>query len=102
MLRYCTAPTRVQAEHTSIVKALYDYDAAAAGELTIKEDDILLAFDVEQDWILVQSQGADSKAGFVPANYVEIHTGEEEEQATPVPPPIVVPPSVRGSILLLP
>jgi hypothetical protein len=53
------------------VKALYDYDAAAPGELSIKEDEILLVFDREDDWILVQSQKEGGRAGFVPGNYVE-------------------------------
>jgi hypothetical protein len=53
------------------VKALYDYDAAAPGELTVKEDEILLAFEREDDWLLVQSQ-KEGKAGFVPANYIEV------------------------------
>jgi hypothetical protein len=39
--------------------------------LSIKEDDVLLAFDQEDDWLLVQSE-KDGKAGFVPANYVEV------------------------------
>ncbi|KAH7930078.1 hypothetical protein BV22DRAFT_1191549 [Leucogyrophana mollusca] len=81
-----------QAEHTSLVKAIYDYDAAAPGELTIKEDDILLVFDREGDWILVQSQQEGGKAGFVPATYVEESTGEEEPQGHSIP-QIVVPPS---------
>ncbi|KAI6164823.1 hypothetical protein EDD17DRAFT_1474079 [Pisolithus thermaeus] len=59
------------APHTSVVKALYDYDAAAPGELTIKEDENLLYFDREDDWILVQSQKEGGRAGFVPGNYVE-------------------------------
>jgi actin cytoskeleton-regulatory complex protein SLA1 len=54
------------------VKALYDYEAAAPGELSVKEDDILLAFDQEDDWLLVQSE-KDGRAGFVPANCVEVY-----------------------------
>lgn len=61
----------MQAKHTSIVKALYDYDAAASGELSIREDEILIVFDREDEWILVQSQKEGGKAGFVPGNYVE-------------------------------
>lgn len=60
-----------QAEHKSVVKALYDYDASAPGELSVKEDDALLAFDEEEDWILVQTENDGGRAGFVPANYVE-------------------------------
>ncbi|KIK93500.1 hypothetical protein PAXRUDRAFT_144937 [Paxillus rubicundulus Ve08.2h10] len=85
-----------QAEHTSSVKALYDYDAAAPGELSIKEGEILLVFDREDDWILVQSQKEGGKAGFVPGNYVEESTGGEELDLEPAPAPrpqIIVPPS---------
>ncbi|KAF9009100.1 hypothetical protein BDQ17DRAFT_1388768 [Cyathus striatus] len=59
-----------QAEHTSLVKVLYDYEAASSGELTVKEDDVLLVFETDQDWLLVQSRDQD-KAGYVPGNYVE-------------------------------
>ena len=61
-----------QATHKSIVKALYDYVANAPGELTVHEDEILLVFDEEEDWLLVQSQTEGGKAGFVPGNYVEV------------------------------
>ncbi|KAI6047219.1 hypothetical protein EDC04DRAFT_2949529 [Pisolithus marmoratus] len=67
----------------SVVKALYDYDAAAPGELTIKEDEKLLVFDREDDWILVQSQREDGRAGFVPGNYVEEYSSEEQEPPSP-------------------
>ncbi len=80
----------MQADHTRLVKALYDYEATAPGELTISEDDILLAFEVEDDWLLVQSQKKDGGAGFVPGNYVDENTEDE-----PAPTPrIIVPPSV--------
>jgi hypothetical protein len=61
-----------QADHTSVVKALYDYDANAPGELSVKEDELLLVFDTDDEWLLVQSQSEDGKAGFVPGNYVEV------------------------------
>lgn len=54
-----------------MVKALYDYEATAPGELTISEDELLLVFDTEEDWLLVQSQKEGGLAGYVPANYVE-------------------------------
>lgn len=54
------------------MKALYDYDANAPGELSVKEDEILLVFDTEEDWLLVQSHSDGGKAGFVPGNYVEV------------------------------
>jgi hypothetical protein len=65
--RVCTT----QATQISIVKALYDYDANAPGELSIKEDDVLRVFSKEDEWLLVQTDKAGGKAGFVPANYVE-------------------------------
>ena len=62
----------VQAEHSSIVKAQYDYDAAAQGEVPLKEDQTLLVFGEEEDgWLLVQEQ-ASGKVGYVPGNYVEV------------------------------
>jgi len=60
-----------QANHKSVVKAVYDYDAGAPGELSVKEDDVLLVFDNEDDWLLVQNEKEDGKVGFVPGNYVE-------------------------------
>ena len=51
-----------------MVKALYDYDATAPGELSVKEDDVLLAFDAEDGWLLVQTEKGGGKAGFVPEN----------------------------------
>ncbi|KAG2156026.1 hypothetical protein DEU56DRAFT_723571 [Suillus clintonianus] len=82
-----------QAEHTSLVRAIYDYDSAAPGELSIKEDEILLVFDREEDWILVQSKEG-GKAGFVPGNYVEETTGVESTPApAAVAPQIIIPPS---------
>jgi actin cytoskeleton-regulatory complex protein SLA1 len=62
----------IQADHTSVVKALYDYEANAPGELSVKEDELLLVFDTDDEWLLVQSQSEDGKAGFVPGNYVEV------------------------------
>ncbi|KAF7301643.1 hypothetical protein MIND_00729800 [Mycena indigotica] len=79
------------AEHSSVVKALYDYEASAPGELTITEDQILVAFDADDEWLLVQTDEDGGKAGYVPANYVESYNGEEEDQ--PAAPQIVVPDS---------
>ncbi|KAH8105008.1 hypothetical protein DFH11DRAFT_1883080 [Phellopilus nigrolimitatus] len=89
------------AEHKSVVKALYDYDASAPGEISVKEDDVLVAFDNEEDWLLVQTDKDGGKAGFVPVNYVEETTEteaaeEEEEEAeaeAPAASAIIVPPS---------
>lgn len=53
----------------------------------------MLVFETEQDWLLVQNQkeGAAAAAGFVPGNYVEPHT---KEQQAPAASQIVVPPPV--------
>jgi len=54
------------------MKAQYDYDAAAQGELSLKEDQTLLVFGDEEDgWLLVQEKGG-GKVGYVPGNYVEV------------------------------
>ena len=54
------------------MKAQYDYDAAAEGELSLKEDQTLLVFGDEEDgWLLVQEEGG-GKVGYVPGNYVEV------------------------------
>jgi hypothetical protein len=70
---------------------LYDYEPAAPGELAVQEGEILLVFETEQDWLLVQCQKDDGKAGFVPGNYVEAYS---EEASSPAP-QVIVPPSVR-------
>jgi hypothetical protein len=105
--------TLMQADHTSVVKAMYDYEASAPGELSVKEDELLFVFDTEEDWLLVQSQKEGGKAGFVPGNYVEVFlitfslllaslnirqaTSEAEEAKPTSTPQIIVPPSVRFS-----
>ncbi|TFK28770.1 hypothetical protein FA15DRAFT_664822 [Coprinopsis marcescibilis] len=78
-----------QAEHSSLVKAVYDYEPTAPGELGIKEDDVLRLFESDGDWILAQSHSTDG-AGYVPANYVE---ESSEEQPTRAAPQIVIPDS---------
>lgn len=88
--------TFLQAEHTSTVKALYDYESAGPGELTVTEDEILLVFETEQDWLLVQSQKEGGKAGYVPGNYVETYTEGSDSTVSP----IVVPPSVSSTSLI--
>lgn len=60
-----------QAEHISVVKALYDYEAQQPGELTVTEDEVLHVFDRDDDWLLVQSGNDGGKVGYVPGNYVE-------------------------------
>lgn len=81
-----------QATHISTVKALYDYEPAAPGELAVQDGEILLVFETEQDWLLVQSQKEGGKAGFVPGNYVEAYS----QESSPLAPQVIVPPSVRS------
>ncbi|KAF9534358.1 hypothetical protein CPB83DRAFT_879575 [Crepidotus variabilis] len=69
-----------QAEHNSVVKALYDYEAAAPGELSVNEADVLLVFETEEDWILVQDKNSE-KAGYVPGNYVEVFDADESPES---------------------
>ncbi|TFK43561.1 hypothetical protein BDQ12DRAFT_675175 [Crucibulum laeve] len=78
-----------QANHTSVAKVLYNYEAAAPGELSVQEDETLLVFDTDDDWLLCQSQ-KEERAGYVPGNYVE--TASEDEPSA-VPARIVVPDS---------
>lgn len=98
-----------QAEHTSVVRALYDYDATAPGELSLHEDDVLYVFDTEDDWLLVQNSKEGGHAGYVPGNYVEVVDENEPPAATtaavPAPARIIVPDSVsttRHRLLSLP
>ncbi|KAI9509448.1 hypothetical protein F5148DRAFT_1187422 [Russula earlei] len=59
------------AGHSSVVRAQYDYDAAAQGEISLKEDQTLFVFGEEEDgWLLVQEKES-GKIGYVPGNYVE-------------------------------
>lgn len=53
------------------VKALYDYDAEAESELTIKEGETLLITEKHSSgwWYATNSVG---QSGFVPENYVEV------------------------------
>jgi hypothetical protein len=54
------------------VKAQYDYDATAEGELSVKEDQLLLVFGPEEDgWLLVQDK-VGGQVGYVPGNYIEV------------------------------
>ena len=72
------------------MKALYDYEATAHGELSVHEDDVLMVFDTEDDWILVQNSKAEGGAGYVPGNYVEV----VDQLPVPTPSRIIVPDSV--------
>ena len=61
----------MQLEPTSVVKALYDYEAVAPGELTVTEDESLAVYGTDEDWLLVKSERDGGKVGYVPGNYVE-------------------------------
>lgn len=54
-----------------MAKALYDYEAATKGELSVSEGEELLVYDQEDDWLLVKTERDGGLAGYVPANYVE-------------------------------
>lgn len=75
---------------------MYDYEAAAPGELSVHEDDVLMLFDTEDDWILVQSSKAEGGAGYVPGNYVEAMS----DLPAPASSHIIVPDSVSISLFL--
>ncbi|KAK2466185.1 hypothetical protein APHAL10511_001827 [Amanita phalloides] len=74
------------ADHVSTVKVIYDYQASSPGELTVKEDEILMVYETDQDWLLVQSQEG-GMAGYVPGNYVETVSDAD----SPAPPAVNVP-----------
>ncbi len=65
----------IQATPQGFVKAIYDYEAAATGELTVSDGQVLAVYEKEDDWMLVEIEapGAPGKflCGYVPANYVE-------------------------------
>ncbi|KZT72493.1 hypothetical protein DAEQUDRAFT_762788 [Daedalea quercina L-15889] len=89
-----------EAEHTRVVKSLYDYEASQSTELSISENDILYVYGHDDEWILVRKQSDESKVGYVPGNYVEEVGTEAAAVETPAPPAvsqIVIPPSARPS-----
>jgi hypothetical protein len=54
------------------VKAQYDYDAAAQGEISLKEEQTLLVFGPEEEgWLVVQEKDS-GKVGYTPGNYVQV------------------------------
>ncbi|KAG8821342.1 cytoskeletal protein binding protein [Serendipita sp. 401] len=85
MLSYFFPSTNSQATPISTVKAAYDYEASAAGELTITEGEVLQVHERDEEWILVEAKGDkpnSHKVGYVPANYVEEGDGGEEEASS--------------------
>ncbi|KZT37659.1 hypothetical protein SISSUDRAFT_1048179 [Sistotremastrum suecicum HHB10207 ss-3] len=71
-----------EAPHTAVAKALYDYEAASPGELSVTEDEVLYLYDTEGDWLLVKSERDGGVVGYVPGNYVE----QADEHATETEP----------------
>ena len=57
---------------------------------------MLLVYDTDQDWLLVQSQKEDGKAGYVPGNYVEATTEEDSISAPAVDVPSVSTPALMS------
>ncbi len=53
------------------MKALYEYEANADGELSLQEDEVLHVYAKDDDWLLVHSQKEGGKIGYIPGNYVE-------------------------------
>ncbi|CAE6520735.1 unnamed protein product [Rhizoctonia solani] len=81
-----------EAKPIASAKALYDYTANGDGELTIAEDEQLLVFDQEAEWILVKSTRPGGSAGYVPATYIEL-SGSAEEEESVAPAPVAPPPA---------
>ncbi|KAI0709955.1 hypothetical protein C8Q76DRAFT_812019 [Earliella scabrosa] len=72
---YSTDPFHVsaaQANPIQVLKVLYDYDAAQGTQLSVKEDEILNAYDKDDDWLLISSQTEEGRVGYVSANDVEV------------------------------
>ena len=68
----------LQSEPLSRARAIYEYTAANGEELTIGEDDLLLVYEKDDEWLLVKIDGQD-KLGYVPANYVQEEEGSAGE-----------------------
>ncbi|KIJ56862.1 hypothetical protein M422DRAFT_62777 [Sphaerobolus stellatus SS14] len=64
----------------SVAKAIYDYEAAAKGELSISEDEELVIYDQEDEWLLVKTERDGGLVGYVPITYVEETNGEQAEE----------------------
>ena len=62
----------------SRARAIYAYEAANGEELTIGEDDLLLVYEKDDEWLLVKIDGGD-QLGYVPANYVQEEEGSAGE-----------------------
>lgn len=70
---------------------LYDYDKQTEEELSFKEGEKFNIYDLsDPDWLLV-SDAANQQFGFIPANYIELASGNAPAAAAPInqilPPP---------------
>jgi hypothetical protein len=53
-------------------RALFAYDSTSPEELSMMEDEALLVYSIEDDWLLVRPESSpDSKLGFVPRTYCQ-------------------------------
>jgi len=55
----------------SVAKAVYEYTATAAGELSVAEDEVVHVYEKDDDWWLVKGTSDGGRVGLVPGNYVE-------------------------------
>ncbi|PVG01079.1 hypothetical protein CPB86DRAFT_812654 [Serendipita vermifera] len=74
-----------KAEPISKVKAAYDYEANAQGEISMTDGQLLNVFERDEDWILVEAENQGKYfVGYVPANYVE-EADASTEEPSPAP-----------------
>ncbi|KAJ6239204.1 sh3 and f-bar domain-containing protein [Anaeramoeba flamelloides] len=52
-------------------RAIYDYEAEGNGELSIKEDQIIIITDLDDGWYVGYIEGGDGTEGSFPGNYIE-------------------------------
>ncbi|KAJ4290162.1 cytoskeletal protein binding protein [Collariella sp. IMI 366227] len=86
-----------EAQPQGKARAVYEYTRQTDEELSFPDDAQLDVYDTsDPDWILV---GHDGEYGFVPANYIELKDGGEEEDEVeapmPAPPPSRADPEQR-------
>ncbi|OCH90954.1 hypothetical protein OBBRIDRAFT_776007 [Obba rivulosa] len=87
------------AEHISVVKALYDYEAQQSTELSVKEDEVLYVYSKDDDWLLVRGESDEDRVGYVPGNYVEEVSEEVGSAAVPESPPASTAPSISQIVV---
>lgn len=76
-----TRRRHLQAAPLYRARAIYAYAAANDEELSIGEDDALLVFEQDDDWLLVKLvESPDGRVGYVPAAYVQEEAGTAGEE----------------------